>query len=228
MSMKPGSRDVFPNTMGTWIDQRLAEGAPGRELVNTHVMSIYAHPLKVYFLGSSLRSLGEPDEMVDGFFASRLSREGYFEQWRESGLRLRRWLMNGFLFHLREEIRRQRRDGKSSLGQDPVMPGGSGPDDDFDRAWAIAMVRDAWTDAARSCEQDGFGDHWRLFIRHHVDKLPYKEFVHEFDVTPSQAAVMVRTATGRFKTAVRDRILMDGVHENDVNDELQRLMEIMA
>ena len=166
--------------------------------------------------------------MVDGFFASRLDRDGYFDQWRESGLRLRRWLMNGFLFYLREEIRRQRRDGKSSLGQEPAMPAGSGPDEDFDRAWAMAMVRDAWADAAKSCEADGLGAHWRLFIRHHVDGLAYKEFVHEFDVTPSQAAVMVRTATGRFKKAVRHRILMDGVHENDVNEELQRLMEIMA
>ena len=191
-------------------------------------MNVYAHPLRVYFLGSSLRSLGDPDDMVDGFFASRLDREGYFDQWRESGLRLRRWLMNGFLFFLREEIRRQRRDGKSSLGQEPVMPAGSGPDDDFDRAWAMAMVRDAWTDAAKSCEADGLGDHWRLFIRHHVDGLAYKEFVHEFDVTPSQAAVMVRTATGRFKKAVRHRILMDGVLEADVDEELQRLMEIMA
>ena len=108
------------------------------------------------------------------------------------------------------------------------MPAGSGPDDDFDRAWAMAMVRDAWTDAAKSCEADGLGDHWRLFIRHHVDGLAYKEFVHEFDVTPSQAAVMVRTATGRFKKAVRHRILMDGVLEVDVDEELQRLMEIMA
>ncbi len=228
MAKSPGSRDVFPNTMGTWIDHRLAEGPAGRTLVNEHVMNVYAHPLRVYFLGSSLRSLGDPDDMVDGFFASRLDRDGYFDQWRESGLRLRRWLMNGFLFYLREEIRRQRRDGKSSLGQEPVMPAGSGPDEDFDRAWAMAMVRDAWADAAKSCEADGLGDHWRLFIRHHVDGLAYKEFVHEFDVTPSQAAVMVRTATGRFKKAVRHRILMDGVHENDVNEELQRLMEIMA
>jgi hypothetical protein len=219
-------RDVFPNTMSTWIHQQLQGG--GRDLVNEHVMSVYAHPLKVYFLGSSLRSLGEADDMVAGFFASRLERDGYFDQWRESDMRLRRWLMNGFLFFLKEEIRRQNRDGKSSLGEDAITPMFENPDADFDRAWAQAMVRDAWIDAAKSCEDDGLGDHWRLFIRHHVDGLAYKEFVHEFEVTPSQAAVMVRTATSRFKKAVRERILIDGVRESEINSEIQRLMEITS
>lgn len=228
MATGDGKRDVFPNTMGTWIHQQLEDGSAGRELVNEHVMSVYAHPLRVYFLGSSLRSLGEPDDMVAGFFASRLERDGYFDQWRESGMRLRRWLMNGFLFYLKEEIRRQKRDGKSSLGEDPITPMIENPDADFDRAWAQAMVRDAWLDASRSCEQDGLGDHWRLFIRHHVEGLPYKEFVAEFDVTPSQAAVMVRTATSRFKKAVRERILNDGVRDSEVDNEIRRLMEITS
>jgi DNA-directed RNA polymerase specialized sigma24 family protein len=228
MAKETAKQDVFPNTMRTWIHARLDEGNAGRDLVNKHIMSVYSHPLKVYFLGSSLRTLGEAEDMVAGFFASRLDREGYFDQWQESGLRLRRWLMNGFLFHLREEIRRQKRDGKSSLGEDPITPMTDSPDADFDRAWAIAMVRDAWSDASMSCEKDGLGDHWRLFIRHHVEGLPYKEFVDEFEVSPSQAAVMVRTATTRFKNAVRDRILIDGVRESEVNSEIERLMEIMT
>ena len=227
MSNAADKPDAFPKTMGTWIDKQLQEGSVGRDVVNSHIMSVYAHPLKIYFLGSSMRTLGEPDDMVDGFFVSRLERNSYFDQWKESGLRLRRWLMNGFLFYLREELRRQKRDGKSSLGQEPVTPAVDNVDNDFDRAWAVAMVRDAWADAASTCEQEGLGDHWRLFIRHHLDGLPYKQFVEEFDVTPSQAAVMVRTATSRFKNAVRMRILLDGVHEDDVDGELQRLMEIM-
>ncbi|MDG1899977.1 MAG: hypothetical protein P8I74_08950 [Phycisphaerales bacterium] len=228
MSNDRDKKDVFPNTMGTWIHDQLRDGDDGRSLVNEHIMSVYAHPLKVYFLGSSLRSLGEPEDMVAGFFASRLARDGYFDQWRESNMRLRRWLINGFLFFLKEEIRRQKRSGGSSLGEDPVTPMIENADADFDRAWAQAMVRDAWLEASRSCEADGLEDHWRLFIRHHVDGLPYKEFVGEFDVTPSQAAVMVRTATGRFKQAVRDRIIIDGVRESDVNSEIQRLMEITS
>ena len=227
MNQAADKPDVFPKTMGTWIDQKLQEGSVGRDVVNTHIMSVYAHPLKVYFLGSSMRSLGEPDDMVDGFFASRLQRNNYFDQWRESGLRLRRWLMNGFLFHLKEEIRRQNRHGDSTMVEELDSPGSSNPDVEFDRAWAMSMVQDAWRDAAASCEEGGLGDHWRLFIRHHVDGMPYKQFVEEFDVSPSQAAVMVRTATGRFKNALRMRILLDGVHEEEVDGALQRLMEIM-
>ncbi|MEE3001226.1 MAG: hypothetical protein VX908_00870 [Planctomycetota bacterium] len=227
MSNAADKPDAFPKTMGTWIDRQLQEGTLGRDVVNRHIMSVYAHPLKVYFLGSSMRTLGEPDDMVDGFFASRLQKESYFDQWKESGLRLRRWLMNGFLFHLKEEIRRQKRHGDSSLDQELDSPVDASPDLDFDRAWAMSMVQGAWKDAASSCEEEGFGNHWQLFIRHHVDGLPYKLCVEEFDVSPSQAAVMVRTATGRFKDALRMRILLDGLHEDDVDGELLRLMEIM-
>ena len=228
MSTDDGNRDVFPNTMGTWIHQRLGEGSTGREVVNEHVMSVYAHPLRIYFLGSSFRSLGEPEDMVAGFFASRLERDGYFDQWRDSGIRLRRWLMNGFLFFLKEEIRRQNRDGSVAPDDDLEIPMNESPDADFDRAWAQSMVREAWLEAARECEADGLGDHWQLFIRHHVDGLAYKDFVAEFDVTPSQAAVMVRTATARFKKAVRDRVQIDGVPEDEVDNELRRLMEVTS
>ncbi len=227
MSQTSDTKDVFPKTMGTWIDRRLKEGAVGRELVNSHIMSVYAHPLKIYYLGSSFRTLGEADDMVDGFFASRLQKQGYFDQWQESGLRLRRWLINGFIFHLKEEIRRRKRNDGSSLEEGMDVPDTVDPGQAFERAWALSMVQDAWREAAASCEEQGLDDHWQLFIRHHVDGLPYRRIVDEFDVTPSQAAVMVRTATGRFKDAIRLRIILDGVHEDDVDGELQRLMEIM-
>ena len=228
MSTDDGKQDAFPNTMGTWIHQRLEDGSAGRDVVNEHVMSVYAHPLRIYFLGSSFRSLGEAEDMVAGFFASRLERQGYFDQWRDSGMRLRRWLMNGFLFYLKEEIRRQKRNDASSLSEDRPTPVTDSPDADFDRAWAQSMVRDAWIEAARTCEADGLGEHWQLFVRHHVEGLAYKDFVTEFDVTPSQAAVMVRTATNRFKRAVRERVQIDGVPEGEVDDELRRLMEITS
>ena len=68
--------DVFPETIQTWIGEQQGRGSEGRAAINHHVMSVYAWPLTVYFQGCSDRWLGEPDEVIQGFFANRLAREG--------------------------------------------------------------------------------------------------------------------------------------------------------
>ncbi len=71
-------------------------------------METYTEPLSNYVAGSSFRSLSTPKDLVSGFFASRLAQTAYFEKWIDSGLPLRRWLINGFLFFLQEEARRRK------------------------------------------------------------------------------------------------------------------------
>ena len=69
------TRDVFPVTQRTWLGRALVRGHEGLSEANHHIMDVYAQPLKVYYLGSSFRTLGEPDDVVQGFFADRLARE---------------------------------------------------------------------------------------------------------------------------------------------------------
>lgn len=100
---------VFPTTQGTWLrtqvggmnafaeNPALADAA--RINANAYVMERYAGPLAVFVRGSSLARLGEPEELVNGFFASRLSDAAFLDGWSRSGMRLRRWLMNGILFY---------------------------------------------------------------------------------------------------------------------------------
>ena len=42
--------NVFPSTLNTWIDAALDRGEQGRLEVNGYLMSMYAWPLKVYYL----------------------------------------------------------------------------------------------------------------------------------------------------------------------------------
>jgi hypothetical protein len=78
-------------------------------------MARYAAPLAVFVRGSSLARLGEPAEIVNGFLASRLSDARFLEAWAASGMRLRRWLMNGILFYgqglARDRARAEARGG---------------------------------------------------------------------------------------------------------------------
>ena len=108
----------FPTKQATWIHTRLVEGASGREEINTHVMSRYATPLRAYVLGSSICRIDDADALVNGFFASRLSREDFLTAWRDSGLPLRRWLVNGLLLHARERERELRRAARPM----PTLP----------------------------------------------------------------------------------------------------------
>ncbi len=227
------SRDVFPPTMETWITDRLAEGPEGRPALNEHLMRVYAEPLKVYFRGSSFRWLGEPDDIVNGFFANRLARDEFMHGWQGAGGRLRRWLMNALIFYLREQYREQRKQRERNGGGEPEHAAPTDavddiPERDIDRAWARAVVQQAWRRAAEACRRADQEQHWRLFVRHHLEGQPYRDIAADFDVEPAQAAVMVRTATRKFKAALRDCIAIDGAQEHEIDAEIRGLMHTLA
>jgi len=134
----------FPSTNVTWIGERLAAGDAGAADIRQHVMARYASPLAAYVERSSLRELGDAHEVVNGFFAADLCREGFFERWHASGIKLRRWLMNGLHLHGRSLLRDHHRSRET----------GGAPDEHalrietdaaraFERGWAERLLAEA-------------------------------------------------------------------------------------
>jgi hypothetical protein len=167
---------------------------------------------------------------VSGFFASRLAQPAYFERWIESNLPLRRWLINGFLFFLQEEVRRrkaERVEAMPTTATDEPASSAQSADEEFDRIWAASMVRSAATSARERCVQEGFDTHWQMFERHFIRGASYAELATEFRVTGGQSASMVRTASIRFRQAVVDLLLKDGATEEELDDEIARLMKAL-
>jgi DNA-directed RNA polymerase specialized sigma24 family protein len=218
-STKP---DAFPQTLQTWINARLEDGQLGRLDVNNHIMTTYALPLRVYLLGSSWRRFGEVDEIINGFFAGRLDKPEFFTQWRASGKRLRYWLINALRFHLQEQYRRVKRDHADALPDDPDE---AKAHRDFDRAWAMSLIREACRDAQRQCAEESLQDHWSVFHQHHVEGVAYRDIAAAMDISPGRCAVMVRTATSRFKQAMADRLQLDGTPDAALDDEIDVLLE---
>jgi hypothetical protein len=80
--------DHFPSTHATWIDAQLTIAERSRavgdaasegnaiDALRRHLMERYHAALRAYVCGGSLRRLGEPDELVGGFFAERACRPG--------------------------------------------------------------------------------------------------------------------------------------------------------
>lgn len=218
---------VFPTTLRTWIDRRLDEGKAGRLDANRYVMATYAAPLRIYYLGTNMRWLGEPDDVIGGFFEDRLRKADYFDRWQASGMRLRRWLINGFCFYLRELRRSARRDRTAACQGDTVTFNGD-PAAVVDREAARAFVSRAIEQTQQACLDEGLETHWRIFLRHHVDHAPFAAIAGEFDVDPARAAVMSRTARRKFHIALVDVLTRDGVAREEMNREIQWLLEAIG
>ncbi len=223
--------DLFPATRSTWIGDRLRHDQSGRAEVNRHVMTVYALPLRAYFLGTSERWLGDADDIVQGFFADRLARDDFFAAWQQSGMPLRRWLMNAFCFYLKEQRRRHRRDNRgSALGEDPIAFSGD-PDRAIDRAFVASLVQRAMDLTREGCEKDGMDDHWRVFEEHHCRARPYADIAEDLGIDAARAAVMSRTATRRFRMTLRELLARDSSASEareDIDDQIRALVEALA
>lgn len=314
------SREHFPETHHTFVLEAL-DGGRDRELAS-HVMLVYYRPLCAYFRATTYRALGEAEEIVGGFFASRLSDPTWLARWRaESEARqvpLRRWLLNGLCFYLREESRRQRRDrailrlGLASAEQtlpeddhasggreaevhgeesptdvDGVGPASAAPGDASRQhrprasGWlraglssVLARVRRQrsresldesirWQMSERMCRPEsvetcaslerryeaerarrvlalaveraravcsaaGQARHFEIFMRHHVQGVPYEIVAPGFGLHPTQCGGMARTAGAKFRAQLCAILREEGVDPHDLDREIARLQEALA
>lgn len=222
----PQAADHFPNTAMTWLAGRLDQGDAGLQDARRHVMTVYRDPLAIYIRGSSFRTLGEPEDLVGGFFADRLGRDDFLSEWLSSGRPLRRWLLVALKYYMLEQIRARKRDGRAgAIAEDPHDDGADPPAREFHRESARALLRDAMVSTAQALADEGMSDHWRVFLRHHLEGAPYDLIAPAFGVDPKRAAVMARTAARRFRNTLRQRAAWPGATDEDVDRELASLAE---
>lgn len=222
---RPRSGDVFPATRRTWLIERLGTGGMGLSEANRHVMAVYLQPLRVYFMGSSFSWLGEPDELVQSFLADRLERDGYLARWLQSGRPLRYWLIVGFKHFLLEESRRRKRSKSAPLPADAPGTNACDPERAFTFECGRSIVAQALAAAESECRDSDLGDHWRIFLRHHLDGHDYSTISVEMGVEPQRAAVMARTAANRFRSSLRAILAWPGATREEIDDEIRTLLE---
>ncbi len=225
----------FPETSYGLFKEELGRGEEGRKVINQHVMSVYYRPLQYYFRGlKGHHRIGEPEDVINGYFADRLDRPDFFAKWelkrREKGILLRRWLMNGLHFYLKELIRKKNH-GESGLPEEELISNDEMPDStsEYDRQFAHSLVDEALKLVKKYCEEKELNPHWEIFIRHHVKEEAYKDFCQEYDVDPVRASVMARTVRDWFRRKVEQLLIEDGVSprnvQNEIRDLLSRLRE---
>ena len=225
---------AFPTTQATWLltlvracvaDESSAKSAA---IAQVFVMDRYAGPLAVFVRGSSLARLGEPAEIVNGFFASRLSDAEFLRAWDRSGMRLRRWLMNGILFYGQGLAR----DGARANGRSAMLPAAewsrlegeaTTAEVDFERAWAMAVVREATARAENELHAEGRTVDFEIFRRHAIDGQPYAAFARELGRSEQQCAGATRLVAQRVRVRVAELLREEGVPEAEIDDEIARV-----
>jgi hypothetical protein len=233
------NRSAFPTTQATWLATFAGDGAADAERakaaenVRVALMERYADPLAVFVRGSSLSRLGEPAEIVNGFFASRLSDARFLERWAQSGMRLRRWLMNGILFYgqglARDRMRAEQRGGSVEPRELDRREGARASGEiDFDRAWALAVVREATARAEQQLGAEGRSTDFEIFRRHAIDGQPYAAFAADVGRTEQQCAGATRLVAQRVRAALAELLREEGVGEPELEDEIARMHRWLA
>ncbi len=229
------NRSAFPTTHATALLTLVSsEGADAEQAkaAGIALMRRYADPLTVFVRGSSLARLGEPEEIVNGYFATRLSDEAaiveFLKKWDASGMRLRRWLMNGILFYgqglARDRARAQDRGGSMAPDElDRRAGAGSTGETDFERAWALTVVREATARAEIELLDEGRSVDFDIFRRHAIDGQPYAAFAHELGRSEQQCAGATRLVAQRVRAKLAELLVEEGVPDRELDDEIARV-----
>jgi DNA-directed RNA polymerase specialized sigma24 family protein len=235
--------DHFPSTHATWIDAQLtlAEGADPRaatsaaQSLRTHVMERYHRPLCAYVHTGVFARLGEPEDLVAGFFAKHLQSLEFMMRWRTSGMPLRRWMMNAASFHCRGLARdRARAPGREML--DPAGADGlldalpsaePAAERAFDRAWAVTLANEAHVIAQTDADDRGRPDDYVVFRMHVMDRMEYDAIAAALGITPSQAKHAAARVGERMRGAVRELLRAEGVRAEELDAEVGKLMRLI-
>ena len=228
------SRDVladFPSTHATYLAARIDEGGEDalRE-TRVHLMQRYRAALVAYASHSRLANIDEPDELVHGFFAARAAEPDFLADWRASGLALRRWMLNGLVFHARGVVRDRARDAarREQVQADLLRAYSIDAERAFERAWALALVEAACRAAHASLAGEGRGRAYDCFHRHFFDTVGYARLAAEHGIDETTVASEVRLATRRAR-AEAEAMIRDEIGTADdraVAEELARVREL--
>ena len=248
--------DHFPSTHATWIDAQLtiaedgdraagagddegrARAESARDALRRHVMERYTVALGAYVSATGLRSAGERDELVSGFYAGPMADERFFVRWRGSGMPLRRWLMNAMSFHCRGIARNTARErartedlgsvGQPGMGGMHTVPASEGDAADaFDRAWALALVNEAYARVQAELAGSGRSVEDEVMRMHVIDGMPYDAVGDALGLTRADCFNAARRVTARVRDAVRELLREEGVPNSGLDAGVREVLRLV-
>ncbi len=230
----PRTGDLFPRTESGYLLEAV-QGGDGR-LAARFVMRVYLRPLAGYFSAMRFSRMGQPDDIVAGFFADRLGRPDWISKWFEererSGMRFSRWLLTSFGHYLYEEARRRKRDGRVP-SMDPATIAESellvAPEQGegarvLERARAESILAEAIARARDADAAQPLDASLAIFEEHFLKDRPYADIAEDRGLDIARAKVAARTGGRRLRAYLLQVLLDEGIEKADLDDEIGRLM----
>jgi hypothetical protein len=230
LELAPTRADSFPTTRLTTVLEMARNGVPQADgELRARIMLRYAKPLEIYASGSSLRQIAEPSDLVHGFFVQGLARPDFLQRYQSSGMRLRRWLMNGLLFHARgiarDSIRQRRHEGAPLESAAHIADHDQTAEDAYNRAWALALLSEACASIEGALLAEGRDRAWMVFRRHALDGASYRDLESELGLGRQQMADLVRSVTKRLRVRVLELLQHEG---GDASDDLLEVIRLVT
>ncbi len=217
--------DRFPTTQVTLLSRLARSGPDQLQQAHRHIMAVYAEPLAAYVGTSRFRDLGEPVELVSGFFADRLGKEQFLATWLDSAQPLRLWLIGAFRNYCRERIRERARWRRRAFRATESEVEERTAEHLFNQHAAVAVVRRALVIAEDGCERDDLREHWRVFTLRRLRDRSIRDVAASTGFSESRVVVMERTAANRVRDAIRGLLAWDGGSPTEIELEIQALKE---
>ena len=224
----------FPSTHRTWLVTQIADLQEGSDSIRTqaiaslraHLLERYASPLSAYVQNSSIKRLGEPDEIAHDYLVRMLDDCSGLHNWPGSGRPLRRWLLTGMIFHARGIARDKGRlrEFSSLDAVDSYIASEPSAEQAFERAWAREMLEAAFARAAGSMQRSGRDQQWEIFRRHVLDGQPYAPIAADLQINVQQCADATRAASQEVRSAIRAVLIDEGVAERNISSEADAIL----
>ena len=235
--------DHFPTTHATWIDAQLTIAERSRSAgdaagetnavaaLRRHLMERYYDALRAYVRTGALVQMGEPEEIVGDFFARAVDARTLLARWRESGMPLRRWMMNAIAFHCRGAARDRSRDRLRTVDESDLhlIPGRSADAARaFDRAWAVALAGEAFAIAEREAAARDRPQDAVAFRMHALDGMTHRAIARELGITEAQSAHAAKRVSERMREAVRDLLREEGVPADEMDSAVAEVLTLVS
>ncbi|HOX55696.1 MAG TPA: sigma-70 family RNA polymerase sigma factor [Candidatus Paceibacterota bacterium] len=237
--LHPDKRQLFPNTLWSVVLQAKGKMQPGL----AKLCAMYREPLLTH-----LRSLGyghhDASDYVQGFFADLLRRDFLNNVEREKG-KFRSFLLCSLKNYLHDQWDRQQAlkrgggvcvkslDEEDEDGQPVVEPPDhhTGPDIEFDRAWANAVVARALSRTEQECRESGKGELFAALqpmLNAEPDGATYAEIGQRFGMSEGAVKVAAHRLRSRLGALIRDEVRETVSNERELEEELRYLIELFA
>ena len=229
-------RGHFPSTHWTLVERAASQEEPVRRPALEEFLRRYLPALRAHVAAWGGLTATLADDLVQGFVCSRLLERNLLARVGREGGRFRTFLLTTLdryvIDQLRSERSRRPPAGAAAPPDDEVPAPVSGASEEFDAAWARAVVAEAVWLTRKECDGSGRADLWEVFrVRllgpafDGADPEPHDALALRVGAGGAdRSANLLVTAKRMFRRNLRRAVRDYALGEEDADDELAQLL----